>query len=110
MFSVLVCLATHAINLCCIIVGLCNTMSAQHKSNIFCDIQTMFTNIKDNSNYSLRSSANKKLFVPRTHHKSLSYTGVIIWNALPENIKSSKTFTKFKNLYIKKTLEENKYR
>ena len=36
-------------------------------------IQTMFTNIKDNSNYSLRSSANKKLFVPRTHHKSLSY-------------------------------------
>ena len=73
-------------------------------------IQTMFTNIKDHSNYSLRSSANKKLFVPRTHHKSLSYTGVIIWNALPENIKSSKTFTKFKNLYIKKTLEENKYR
>ena len=56
-------------------------------------IQTMFTNIKDNSNYSLRSSTNKKLFVPRTHHKSLSYTGVIIWN-----------------LYIKKTLEENKYR
>ena len=62
-------------------------------------IQTMFTNIKDNSNYSLRSSANKKLFVARTHHKSLSYTGVIMWNALPENIKSSKTFTKFKNLY-----------
>ena len=69
-------------------------------------IQTMFTNIKDHSNYSLRSSANKKLFAPRTHHKSLSYTGVIIWNALPENIKS---FTKFKNLYIKKVLEENKY-
>ena len=73
-------------------------------------IQTMFTNIKDHSNYSLRSSANKKIFVPRTHHKSLSYTGVIIWNALPENIKSSETFTKFKNLHIKKTLEENKYR
>ena len=49
------------------------------------NIQTMFTNIKDHSNYSLRSSANKKLFVPRTHHKSLSYTGVIIWSALPEN-------------------------
>ena len=73
-------------------------------------IQTMFTNNKDNSNYSVRSSANKKLFVPRTHPKSLSYAGVIIWNALPENIKSSKTFTKFRNLYIKKTLEENKYR
>ena len=72
-------------------------------------IQTMFTNIIDNSNYPLGSSANKKIFVPRTHHKSISYTGVIIWNALPENIKSSKTFTKFKNLCIKKTLEENKY-
>ena len=33
-------------------------------------IQPMFTNIKDYSSYSLRSSANKKLFVPRTHHKS----------------------------------------
>ena len=53
-------------------------------------IQTMFTNNKNHSNYSLRSSANKKLFVPRTHHKS-----VILWNALPENIKSSETFTKF---------------
>ena len=57
-------------------------------------IQTMFTNIQDHSNYSLRSSANNKLFVPRTHHKYISYTGVIIWNTLPENIKTSKTFTK----------------
>ena len=48
--------------------------------------------------------------VPRTHHKSLSYTGVIRWNALPEKIKSSETFTKSKKLYGKKTLEENKYR
>ena len=68
-----------------------------------------FTNIKDHSNYSLRSSANKKIFVPRTLHKSLAYTGVIVWNALPENIKYSETFTKFKKLYNKKTLEENKY-
>ena len=73
-------------------------------------IQTMFTNIKDHSNYSLRSSTNKKIFVPRTHHKSLSYTGVIIWNALPENIESSEIFIEFKNLCINKTLEENKYR
>ena len=51
-------------------------------------IQTMFINIKEYSNYSLRYSANKKLFVHRTHQKSFSYTGVMIWNALPENIKS----------------------
>ena len=41
----------------------------------------------------------KKIFALRTHQNSLSYTGVIIWNALPENIKSSETFTKLKNLY-----------
>ena len=70
----------------------------------------LFTNIKDHSNYSLRSSSNSKLFVPRTHYKSFSYTGVIIWNALPENIEKSETFAKFQQLYIKKTLEENKYR
>ena len=71
-------------------------------------IQTLFTDIKDHSKYSLRSSTNNKLFVPGTHHKSFSYTGVIFWNALPENIKKSETFAKFKQLYIKKTLEENK--
>ena len=73
-------------------------------------IQTLFTNIKDHSKYSLRSSTNNKLFVPRTHHKSFSYTGVIIWNALPENMKKSEKIAKFKQLYNKKTLEENKYR
>ena len=52
-------------------------------------IQTMFTNIKDYPNYSLRSSGNKKIFVPRTHHESFLYTGVIIWNALQENLKSA---------------------
>ena len=50
-------------------------------------IHTLFTNIEDHSKYSLRSSTNNKLFVPRTHHKSFPYTCVIIWNALPENIR-----------------------
>ena len=45
-------------------------------------IQTLYTNIKDHKKYSLRSSTNNKLFVPRTHYKSFSYTGVIIWIAL----------------------------
>ena len=52
-------------------------------------IQTLFTNIKDHSKYSLRPSTNNKLFVPRTHYKSFPYAGVIIWNAFPENIKTS---------------------
>ena len=73
-------------------------------------IQTMFTNIKDYSNYSLRSSANKTIFVHRTHHTSLSHTGIIIWKALAENIQSAETFTKLKKMYIQKTLEDNKYR
>ena len=67
-------------------------------------IQTLFTNIKDHSKYSLRSSTNNKLFVPRTHHKSFSYTGVIIRNALPENVKKSETFAKFEQLYNKKNI------
>ena len=32
-------------------------------------IQTLFTNVKDHSKYSLRSSTNNKLFVPIKHHK-----------------------------------------
>ena len=55
-------------------------------------------------------SANQKIFFPQTHHISFSYTGVLIWNALPENIKDSVTFMKFKHMYIPKALEENKYR
>ena len=50
-------------------------------------IQTLFTNIKDHSKYSLRSLTNNKLFVPRTHQKLFLYSGVIICNALPGNIK-----------------------
>ena len=67
-------------------------------------IQTLFANIKDHSKYSLRSSTHNKLFVLSTHQKSFSYTGVIIWNALAENIKKSKTFAKLKQLYIKKNI------
>ena len=65
-------------------------------------IQTMFTNIKDHLNYSLTSSSNNKLSVPRTHYKSFPYTGEIICNALPGNIEKSETFAQFKELYIKK--------
>ena len=68
-------------------------------------IQAMFTNIKDHSRYSLRSATNNKLFVPRCHHRSISYTGVCIWNALPENIKSAETFIKFKHLYVQRILQ-----
>ena len=34
--------------------------------------------------------------------KSFFYTGVIIWNVLPENIKKSETFANFNQFYIKK--------
>ena len=71
-------------------------------------ICNMFLNIKHHTKYTLRSSTNSNLFVPRTHHKSLSYTGVAIWNTLPENVKSAKTFQKFKKLYVETMLDKLK--
>ena len=34
------------------------------------------------------------------------YTGVIVWNALPEHMQSSETFTKFRKWYIQITWRE----
>ena len=65
-------------------------------------IQAMFTNNKAHSNYSLRSSSTNKLFAPRTHYKSFSYTGVIVWNALPENIINQKKLLNPNNCISKK--------
>ena len=71
-------------------------------------IQNMFINARDHTEYTLRSSTNSKLFVPRTHHNSLSYTGVAVWNTLPENVKSAETFDQFKKFYVKLTLDKLK--
>jgi len=55
----------------------------------------------DNTNGpTLRSGLNKKLFIPRTHHNSIGYSGPKLWNELELNIREAKTPQKFKQLYI----------
>ena len=71
-------------------------------------IQNLFTNVENGVNYSLRSVSNNNLFLPRANKKSLSYTGVIIWNSLPETLKKATSFTAFKNLYMNITLTKLK--
>ncbi len=72
-------------------------------------IKNLFTNVEDHVDYSLRSSANNNVFVPRHHHKSLSYSGATAWNSLPEVIKSAKSFVSFKKMYLDKTFDKLEY-
>ena len=64
-------------------------------------IQDLFTNVADCVSYSLRSSAQNKLYLPRAHPKSLSYLGVIIWNSIPNDIRHAEFFSRFKVGYYK---------
>ena len=56
---------------------------------------------RDETHYSLRDSVNK-LFVPfpRTNFmkKSFSYSGAVLWNSLPCNVREAKSLTQFKRL------------
>ena len=55
-------------------------------------IQDLFTNVTDCVSYSFRSSAQKKLYLPRAHAKSLAYLGVNIWNLIPNDIRHAESF------------------
>ena len=50
-------------------------------------IQDLFTTLTYCVSYSLRSSAQNKLYLPSAHSKSLSYLDVSIWNAIPNDIR-----------------------
>ena len=68
-------------------------------------IQDLFTNVSDCVSYSLRSSAQNKLYLPRAHSKSLSYLGVSIWNSIPNDIRNAEPLSQFKVEYHKLLLE-----
>ena len=59
-------------------------------------IQALFTNVSDCVSYSLRSSAQNKLYLPTAHSKSLSYLGVSIWNSIPNDIRNAESLSQFK--------------
>ena len=56
---------------------------------------------KNSTNYNLRSIENGDLILPKfklmSFKKSLSYSGVEIWNTIPINIKKASTLNEFKN-------------
>ena len=72
-------------------------------------IQNMFTNVSDRVTYSLRSASHDKLYLPRNHPKSLSFSGVNIWNTIPDNIRNAETLSSFKIKYNNLLIEQSYY-
>ena len=70
-----------------------------------CYIQDLFTNVTDCVSYSLKSSAQNKLYLPRAHFKSLSYLGVSIWNSISNDIRHAESLFQFKVRYQKLLLK-----
>jgi len=62
-------------------------------------MKDMFHYVKDISRPNLRSAANFKLYIPKTHHKSIRYSGPNIWNNLQPNVRTAESLSNFKRLY-----------
>ena len=60
----------------------------------------MFTRSSETAPFSLRSVSNKKLFIPRTHIKSLRFLGPKVWNSLSTNSRKASTLSQFKKSYL----------
>ena len=60
----------------------------------------MFTRSSETAPFSLRSVSNKKLFIPRTHIKSLRFLGPKLWNSLSTNSRKASTLSQFKKSYL----------
>ena len=60
----------------------------------------MFTRSSETAPFSLRSVSNKKLFIPRTHRKSLRFLGPKVWNSLGTNSRKASTLSQFKKSYL----------
>ena len=58
-----------------------------------------------NSTITLRSETNKNFWIPQSkleiYKNSLSYSGPVVWNSLPKEIKMCQKLTSFKNMYLK---------
>ncbi len=84
----------------------------RRKFIFLCDFYLLFNNISPTLisnvtactpifNYTLRSSASSKLFIPGMNksvgQRSLQYLGPHTFNSLPDHIRSASTFTMFRN-------------
>jgi hypothetical protein len=66
-------------------------------------LSDLFTNTHTIHSRSLRSSSHNNIYPPRPRlelfKNSFAYTGSILWNALPQQVKSANTLSQFKSLY-----------
>ena len=59
-----------------------NNLTPDYRSNLFKPTCT-------NTNHSLRSKTSNKRHVPASHHKSLRFNGLKIWNSLSDNARKA---------------------
>ena len=62
-------------------------------------LKSMFTDRSSTATYSLRNGEGKALPLPRTNFlkKSFSYSGALLWNSLPTNLRQAQTLASFKS-------------
>ena len=69
-----------------------------------------FEDVKTKCSYSLRSTKAGKLYLPkpRTDFKknTISYSGPVVWNSLPSQVKGAESLSSFKNQCIKHILSK----
>ena len=60
----------------------------------------MFTRSSETAPFSLRSVSHKKLFIPRTHRKSLGlrFLGPKVWNSLSTNSRKASTLLQYNKI------------
>ena len=72
-----------------------NNLTPEYISSLFC---------KNSTGYNLRSIEKGDLVLPKfklmSFKKSLSYSGVEIWNTIPINIRKASTLKEFKNRFF----------
>ena len=75
--------------------------------NYLCDMFKMKEQDNANSTITLRSVTNMNFWIPKAkleiYKNSLSYSGPVVWNSLPKEMKMCQKLTSFKNMYLKST-------
>ena len=61
----------------------------------------MFQYVEDVGRTNLRSASDNKLYIPRTHHKTIRSSGPRMWNSLKKEVREAETVRIFKRLYHK---------
>ena len=60
----------------------------------------MLTRSSETAPFSLRSVSHKKLFIPRTHRKSLRFSGPKVWDSSSTNSREASTLSQFRKSYL----------